>query len=225
MKPETVEAGPVYSPFAGRAYPDQVLFGDLHFHTEISFDAGLLGTSLDMHDAFRVARGEKILSNTGQPVQLVRPLDFLAITEHAEMLGLATAVRGADPRLLADDWGRLTYERFNAGQEGRMEAFANIIEIGTVEGRDPTAGLDLDGDLWTHITTTVDAYNNPGVFTSLAGFEWTSTPLGNNLHRVVIFADGADKTSQTLPYPFFESEDPGKLWEYLAGYEEATGGG
>ena len=135
--PETVDGGQVYSPFAGRDYPDEVLFGDLHFHTEISFDAGLVGTSLSMHDAFRVARGEKIISNTGQPVQLIRPLDFLAITEHAEMLGLATAMRTSDPRLLADDWGRKTYELFNSGQEGRMAAFADIIEIGTVQGKTP----------------------------------------------------------------------------------------
>ena len=63
----------VYSPYAGRAYPDQVLFGDMHFHTELSFDAGLIGTSLDAHDGFKVARGEKVISNTGQPVQLIRP--------------------------------------------------------------------------------------------------------------------------------------------------------
>jgi hypothetical protein len=81
VTPEAVNGGEVYSPFVGRDYPDQVLFGDLHFHTEISFDAGLVGTSLSMHDAFRVARGEKIISNTGLPVQLIRPLDFLAITE------------------------------------------------------------------------------------------------------------------------------------------------
>ena len=220
----TVEAGGDYSPFVDRSYPDQVLFGDLHFHTEISFDAGLVGTSLDIHDAFRVARGERIISNTGQPVQLVRPLDFLAITEHAEMLGLATAVRAADPRLLADDWGRLTYERFNSGQEGRMAAFADIIEIASVQGRDPTAGLDLDGDLWNEIVETVDAYYEPGVFTSLSGYEWTSTPLGNNLHRVVVFGDGADKTGQTRPFTYFESEDPEPLWDYLAAYEEMTGG-
>ena len=81
----------VYSPYAGRAYPDQVFFGDTHFHTEVSFDAGLIGTTIDIHDAFRLARGEQILSNTGQPVQLIRPLDFLAVTEHAEFNGLATA--------------------------------------------------------------------------------------------------------------------------------------
>ena len=74
--------------------------GDLHFHTEISFDTRLIGTGLTMHDTFLVARGECILSNTGQPVQLIRPLDFLAITEHAEMLGLATTMRGSDPRLV-----------------------------------------------------------------------------------------------------------------------------
>ena len=64
--------------------------GKLGFaHTNLSFDAGLVGTSLDVHDGFRVARGEKVISNSGQPVQLIRPLDFLVITDHAEMMGLA----------------------------------------------------------------------------------------------------------------------------------------
>ncbi|MGB6992117.1 MAG: DUF3604 domain-containing protein, partial [Thermoanaerobaculia bacterium] len=82
----------VYSPYAGRAYADQVFFGDMHFHTNLSFDAGLIGTSLDVHDGYRMARGEKVISNTGQPVQLIRPLDFLVITDHAELLGLASAI-------------------------------------------------------------------------------------------------------------------------------------
>ena len=84
----------VYSPYAGRAYADEVFFGDMHFHTDLSFDAGLIGTTLDAHDGFRMARGEQVVSNTGQPVQLIRPLDFLAITDHAEMIGLAPAIRG-----------------------------------------------------------------------------------------------------------------------------------
>lgn len=221
---EMADAKPEYSPFVDRSYPDQVLFGDLHFHTEISFDAGLIGTSLNIHDAFRVARGEKIVSNTGQPVQLIRPLDFLAITEHAEMLGLATAIRTSDPRLLADEWGRRTHTLFNSGQEGRMAAFADIIDIGTVQGRDPTGGLDLDGDIWLDIIETVDSYDDPGRFTALAGFEWTFTPQGDNLHRVILFEDGADKTAQTRPFTFFEGSDPELLWDYLAGYEASTGG-
>ena len=74
-----------YSPYVGRAYPVQVLFGDSHFHTNLSFDAGLIGTSLTAQEGYRFARGEKVISNTGQPVQLVRPLDFLVLTDHAEI--------------------------------------------------------------------------------------------------------------------------------------------
>ncbi|NRB00940.1 MAG: DUF3604 domain-containing protein [Rhodobacteraceae bacterium] len=221
---QTVDGAEVYSPFAGRAYPDQVLFGDLHFHTEISFDAGLIGTSLDMHDAFRIAKEEEILSNTRQRVQLIRPLDFLAITEHAEMIGIATAIRSSDPRLLNDEWGRRVYDQFQSGQEGRMAAFGEIIQIATVEGRNPTEGLGLDGDMWDEIIETVDEYNEPGVFTALSGFEWTYSPFGNNLHRVVLFADGADKTGQTQPLPFFDTDGAEDLWDYLAAYEEDTGG-
>lgn len=129
----------VYSPFVGRAYPDQVFFGDTHFHTEVSFDAGLVGTNLDIHDAFRFARGEKVTSNTGQPVQLIRPLDFLAVTEHAEFNGLATGLRESNPLLLADPWGKWVHERFNAGKEGRFEAFRNVLEWGTVKMQNPLA--------------------------------------------------------------------------------------
>jgi hypothetical protein len=213
-----------YSPFVGREYPDQVLFGDLHFHTEISFDAGLVGTSLSVHDAFRVARGERILSNTGQQVQLIRPLDFLAITEHAEFLGVATALNTSDPRLLADENGRQLYDQFNAGQEGRMAAFANIIEQATVLGVDPYAQLGLAGSIWDDLVPVIDDYNDPGTFSTLAGFEWTFTPRGDNLHRIVLFRDGAEKTSQTAPLSFFDAPDPELLWDYLAAYEASTGG-
>jgi hypothetical protein len=221
---ETVNGDEVYSPFVHRSYPDQVLFGDLHFHTEISFDAGLIGTSLNIHDAFRVARGEKIISNTGQPVQLIRPLDFLAITEHAEMLGLSTAIRTANPNLLQDEWGGRIYDQFGEGQQGRMAAFGEIIDLATVQGIDPTEGLDLDGDIWLDIVQAVDEYNDPGTFTALSGFEWTFTPKGDNLHRVIIFGDGAEKTSQTRPLPFFQAPDPEMLWDYLANYEANIGG-
>ena len=106
LKPEDVAETKVYSPFAGRAYSDRVFFGDMHFHTDLSFDAGLIGTTLDAHAGFRMARGEKVISNTGQPVQLIRPLDFLAITDHAEMMGLAPAIRESSPLLMSDPFGK-----------------------------------------------------------------------------------------------------------------------
>jgi hypothetical protein len=97
--------GKVYSPYAGRSYPDQVFFGDTHFHTDLSFDAGLVGTMLDVDEGYRFAKGEKLISNTGQPVQLIRPLDFLVITDHAELIGLAPMIHESNPALLADPWG------------------------------------------------------------------------------------------------------------------------
>ena len=214
----------VYSPFVGRSYPDQVFFGDTHFHTEVSFDAGLIGTTLDIHDAFRLARGEKVTSNTGQPVQLIRPLDFLAITEHAEFNGLATGLRESSPLLLADPWGKSIYEKFNSGLEGRMAAFQEIIKWGTIKLENPFSDDELSRSIWHNSVKIADQYYQPGRFTSLMGFEWSASPGGNNLHRVVLFEDGADKTSRTLPFSLFDGPEPQDLWAYMAAYEDKTGG-
>ena len=221
---EDLGGDPVYSPYVGRAYPDQVLFGDSHFHTNLSFDAGLIGTSLTVHEGYRFARGEKVLSNTGQPVQLIRPLDFLVITDHAEFIGLAPMIQESNPKLLADPWGKSIHELFNSGPEGRMQAFAEIIKIGTVTMENPFSSEDAARSIWQDFVEIADTYNEPGRFTAMTGFEWTSTPKGDNLHRVVILADGADKTSQIMPFSTFDSQDPEDLWAYLAGYEQKTGG-
>ena len=63
---EDFETQKVYSPYVGRVYPDRVLFGDTHFHTNLSFDAGLVGTTLGVNEGYRFARGEKVISNSGQ---------------------------------------------------------------------------------------------------------------------------------------------------------------
>ena len=215
----------VYSPYADRAYADNIYFGDTHFHTELSFDAGLVGTSLDVHDGFRMARGETVISNTGQRVQLIRPLDFLFVTDHAEMIGLAQAIRESNPLLLADPWGAWVHERFNSGPEGRMEAFADIIQQATVKGINPFGSDELTNAVWQNFVKIADQYNQPGVFSAMTGYEWTSTPKGDNLHRVVLFRDGAAITSQTAPFSMFDSDDPEGLWDYLASYEARTGGG
>ena len=225
ITPELVAEDPIYSPFVGRDYPDQVFFGDTHFHTELSFDAGMIGTRLDVDDAFRFARGEKVISNTGQPVQLVRPLDFLVISDHAEFMGLAPMIRNSAPELLADPWGRRMYDLFNSGQEGRMQAFGEIASVTLtqpfVDPRSSDAGAR---NIWNEFVHKADEYNEPGHFTSMTGYEWTSTPNGNNQHRVVILRDGAEKTSQTMPFSMFDDHKPEGLWDYLADYEARTGG-
>ena len=225
VKPEYVSEEPVYSPFVNRDYPDQVLFGDTHFHTELSFDAGMIGTRLDVDDAYRFARGEKVISNTGQPVQLVRPLDFLVITDHAEFIGFAPQLRTSAPELLADPWGREMHDLFQSGQEGRMQAFLEIIEVSTTPPFDnPLSSNEAAESIWRDFVHKADGYNYPGHFSAMTGFEWTSSPNGNNLHRVVIMADGAEKTSQTLPFTMFDSTYPEDLWDYLAAYEQKSGG-
>jgi len=220
---EKLEPQRVYSPFVGRDYPDQVFFGDTHFHTNLSFDAGLVGTSLGVDEAYRFARGEKVISNSGQPVQLIRPLDFLVITDHAEFIGLAPMVHSSAPELLADPWGKWVHDRFNAGPEGRMEAFQNIIKFG-VKGENPMSSNDAAFSIWKDFVEKADTYNQPGRFTAMTGYEWSSSPQGNNLHRVIIQRDGPDKTGQRLPFSLFDSEDPQDLWKALAEYEAGTGG-
>lgn len=220
---EIMDQPEIYSPYVNRDYPDEVFFGDTHFHTNLSFDAGLVGTSLDVDAAFRFARGETVKSNSGQPVQLIRPLDFLVITDHAEFLGLAPMIQNSAPELLADPWGAWVHERFNSGQEGRMEAFSNIIEYGT-SGVNPMGSNDGARSIWIDFVEKTETYNEPGRFSAMTGFEWSSSPAGDNLHRVVIHRDGPETTSRTFPYSMFDSAGPEGLWKYLADYENKTGG-
>ena len=213
----------VYSPYADRTYPDKVLFGDTHLHTKYSPDAGLLGTTLSPADVYRFARGESVTSNTGQRVQLVRPLDFLVVTDHAEYIGLAPMIRNADPLLLADDFGRWMYEQFTSGPEGAAAAFRRLID-GAEKGVNEMSSDAAVKSIWSSFVKTADEYDEPGSFAAMIGFEWSSVPNGNNVHRVVVFRDGADKTSQVVPFTLFDSPDPEDLWKYLSAYVDNTGG-
>jgi hypothetical protein len=78
--------------------------------------------------------------------------------------------------------------------------------------------------IWDEIVEAAETYNDPGKFTALIGYEWTSLVRGNNLHRVVVYRDGGDKTLRTLPFTLADSADPEDLWKALAAYEELTGG-
>ena len=77
---------------------------------------------------------------------------------------------------------------------------------------------------WQRITDAADKYNEPGRFTAFIGYEWTSAPEGNNMHRVVVFRDAKDKADQVLPFSQYDSDDPEDLWTWMADYEKKTGG-
>jgi len=179
-----------YSPYLNRAYPDQVLWGDTHLHTSYSTDAGMIGNYLGPDEAFRFARGEPVTASAGTRAQLIRPLDFLVVADHAENLGLAPLIAESDPDLLCNPWGKKVHDLVKAGTP--FEAYG-VWGTEMSKGKDPLDDDDLTRTIWNRIVDSAETYNEPGVFTALHGFEWTSSPDGNNLHRNVIFRDGAAK--------------------------------
>jgi hypothetical protein len=103
-----------YSPYVGRSYPTRVLWGDQHFHTQIY--AGTLNR-VSQEDAYRFARGEEVRSTTGVRAKLSRPLDWLVISDHAEMYGLMPQLLKGDPDILATEVGKRWYEMLNSGDK------------------------------------------------------------------------------------------------------------
>jgi len=210
-----------YSPYVEDDSPSRVFFGDTHVHTSYSTDAGMFGTRLGPEEAYRFALGEEVTSNTGLRVRLQRPLDFLVIADHSENLGLAPMIAESNPELLKSEWGRMVHDLVKSGKGG--EAYnAWIIAMG---GEDPLKGNDaINRSMWERLTTAAEKYNQPDKFTALIGFEWTSTPDGNNLHRVVIFRDGKDQADQILPISQYDTEDPEDLWQWMSDVEKKIRG-
>ncbi len=214
-----------YSPYPQKTFPNRVYFGDTHLHTSYSTDAGMIGNTLGPEDAYRFARGEPVVSSTGLPAQLQRPLDFLVIADHAENLGLAPAIAESDPALLKNPWGKVQHDLVkNGGSEGKIQAYDNWMEKMGARTDPLTDQPDLAKTMWAKLTAAAEKFNEPGRFTALIGFEWTSNPGGNNLHRNVVFRDNKDKADQVIPFSQYDSIDPEDLWNFMASYERRTGG-
>jgi len=208
-----------YSPYADDHFPNRVYFGDTHLHSSWSTDAGMIGGTLGPDVAYRISRGETVTSHLGWQVKLVRPLDFLVLADHAENLGLADFIKRSDPIILANETGKKWHDMVKAGNG--YDAFLEWLRAGSTDLINEPRMAEV---VWDRVTTNADKYYQPGVFTTFHGFEWTSHPGGNNMHRVVIFRDGKERTSQVLPYSQFNSVDPEDLWKYLKDYQSKTGG-
>ena len=212
-----------YSPYLDQNYPLRPLFGDTHLHTSYySTDAGLIGNRLGPDEACRFARGEEITSSIGVRAKLQRPLDFLVVADHAENLGLAPMIAEKNPELLKTEFGKKIAQLV---YDGKFDEAYPLWGEGMATGIDPLKGNDaLTRSIWQRITTAAEKYNDPGKFTAMIGFEWTSSPGGNNLHRNVLFRDAKDKADQIIPLSNYDTSDPEKLWEWMATYEQKTGG-
>ncbi len=211
-----------YSPYLNHNYPDRVLWGDTHLHTSFSTDAGLFGNRIGPDEAYRFAKGEVVTSSTGVRARLLRPLDWLVVSDHAENLGLVPLIAESNPGLLATEWGRAIHDLYKAGDPGGAYTMWGT---GVTTGQDPLAGNEaLMRSMWERLTEAAERHYDPGAFTAFIGYEWTSVPGGNNLHRVVVFRDDKDLADRVIPFSAFDSEDPEDLWRWMAAYEERTGG-
>lgn len=228
MGPSDASRGDGTGTVAVSQYPERVFWGDTHLHTDNSIDAFGFGVRLGPEEALRFARGEKVTSTTGVPAQLDRPLDFLVIADHSDGLGATKRLYDA-PRLLIRDpklrqWHDMMHESPQQSQRAVAElitaAANNTLPAGL---RDPERTAKATEEIWDSQLDTLDRFNQPGKFTALAGFEYTLMPDGNNLHRVVVFRDGSDRTKQVRPFPGIDSKVQA-LWDYMDAYEKKTGG-
>jgi len=213
---------------AAPAFPERPFFGDTHLHTSYSFDAGTFGARLGPREAYQFARGEEVTSSTGQKVKLVRPLDFLVVADHSDNMGLFPMLIGGAPQVLADPSGRRWYEMINKGEGGKA-AFEIIAMFG--EGKFPPAlqvapGTPAYRDAWQATIKAAEEYNTPRKFTAFIGYEWTSQGA-SNIHRNVIYRDGTELASQSLPFtvdPPAGSANERDLWKWMQAYEDKTKG-
>ena len=220
--------GSGYSPYSGRNYPSQVLWGDTHLHTKLSLDARAFGVILGPEDAYRLARGEEITTSHGERIKLTRPLDWLVVTDHSDALGAMDEVVNGNPELLKDPKVKGWNERLAKGGNTALGATMEIIEtFAGISGEKVPEVLTDEKfvlSVWERYIETADKFNEPGRFSTIIGYEWTSTEGGNNLHRNVIYRDGANKAKQMLPYTTAESFNPEDLWKWMQAYEDKTKG-
>jgi hypothetical protein len=230
---EGVYPGKTFSPYAQRSFPSKVYWGETHLHTGLSLDAGLFGNILTPEDAYRFARGEEIESSTGLPVKLGRPLDWLVITDHTDLMGIAPDIQKGSPNILAVPKGREWHEGFKkGGQEAGKAAFDLITHFAQMKLperilADYAPGSRISNNVWDRIVDAAETYNEPGKFTAFIGYEWTSVPKGFNLHRNVILRDGKIRASQVVPLttqPPLGTTDPMDLYKWLEEYEDKTNG-
>ena len=189
----------------------QVYFGEQHLHTQDSPDAFFMGTRNTPDEAYRFCKGEAIQKKpSGYTVQKRTPYDWCAVTDHAMYMGIMPQLM--DPNsavsIAAADDSAVSLLRAGKGDE----AFAFLAQ-GVAAGQpDPNfLAPDVIRTVWqTHIDIANQHYD-PGTFTTLVAFEWTSIPFNQNLHRNVFFRDDGPEGT----FSAFDSDKPEDLWTYL----------
>lgn len=218
----------------------QLLWGDTHLHTSNSFDAYLnRNMTSDPDTAFRFAKGLPVVHPFHRArVRIDTPLDFLVVSDHAEYLGVIRHI--VERGIPTEDLGffdriRAWYaERWLRGvieDDTGMAAFRSFLpKPSSVEeaAKHPPeqkipAAAAMSKTIWQEAIETADAHNQPGVFTALIGWEWSSIPAGANLHRVVFTNADAATASGIRPWSAVDSMYPVDLWNWLDETSRRTG--
>ena len=190
-------------------------YGDLHLHTVQSFDAYVFGTRIGPEEAYRYAKGETV-EFLGEKIKRNFPLDFLAVTDHSENIGVLTQLSDTTSSLYKSELGANYRKDSDEGRKFVWDYFFKSDFNTVIPGYDNQA---LARSAWQR---QIDAANNsyePGKFTSFIAYEWTSAPDRQNLHRNVIFK-GSKVPSK--PFSSIDSKEPKDLWRFLE-YQRRTG--
>lgn len=192
-------------------------FGETHMHTAYSLDAYIGGARLTPADAYRFAKGETVTVD-GQPHKRKRPLDFVAVSDHAEYIGemYSTIVEGAP----GHDQDLLNQLRNLQTLEEKQQWFAKYV-IENNRSDNPVhppfyMGPDTTRSAWQLMINAAEEHNEPGVFTAMIGFEWSGAPKGGNLHRNVLYRDAH---VPEMPVSSYEMRREDQLWGWMAEHE------
>ena len=196
-----------------QTYPQrEAFFGNLHVHTGYSFDAYAQRTRTNPDDAYRWAKGEAIADGTGEPMmQIRRPLDWFAVSDHAEYLGAFSLM--ADP---AHPFSELELAARVTSDDDvlALGAYTEVNDqVSNGVMRDDIGDPEVGRTVWAEVVSTANDHNEPGHFTTFAAFEWTSAPDARNLHRVVLFR-GTGQIPD-LPFSAIDSNRPEDLWAWM----------
>lgn len=208
--------------------PNKNLYwGDLHVHTSLSFDAYFSGTLATTDDAYKYAKGNPI-SIFGREVKLREPLDFCAITDHAELLGetYSISTEGAKGHnSLAGMYIRSIYKTDSplmVDTAKQWKIFLNAMDKAEKPSRSHPSffyGYETTMSAWDITVDAAEKHYKPGEFTTFAGFEFTLMTGRAHLHRNVIFRD---MNVPAYPISSIEIEDEKGLWDWM---QEATTNG
>jgi hypothetical protein len=207
-----------------REEPTQVFWGDTHLHTSYSPDAFFFGNATaDPDTAYRYAKGYPVVHpyHEGR-IQIGTPLDFLVVADHAEMMGVPYRLTQGDPALNKTASGRRFTKMMKEGKSQDV-FFEFISAINNNQPFEDLNGEDVRRSVWSDTVAITERHNAPGSFTSFIGWEWTSTPNGKNLHRVVFMPEGGEVAREFIPYSSFDSDRPEDLWAWLEETSTRTG--